>query len=271
MQSKKQHLDPEQIARCAEAINNNSYAQLPEELRMHLYECDQCAEEVISVTEIASEIADHAEPQKETDTPQVPKTLKGSKTVILFGIAAAAAIIAFTLILNIPWNDQSSIQQLDNTKKLAETEKDEVEDTLQKTNEPVNARKDKERTLTTADANKPEKKVKKTPDNKLLAYYEPNPKLERMYTNMQGGYRGETIEVITNPEMQYKKGATLEWKNPNRTTLYVEIFNNQGEEVRRKITTENSYQLPGLNPGLYYWKLIGENYDLLFVGKIIVK
>jgi hypothetical protein len=37
----------------SEAINEESYGQLPEPLRRHLYECDQCASEVLMVADIA--------------------------------------------------------------------------------------------------------------------------------------------------------------------------------------------------------------------------
>jgi hypothetical protein len=88
---------------------------------------------------------------------------------------------------------------------------------------------------------------------------------------MQGNYRGESIDVTTLPELKYAKGTKLEWNNPEKQVLYVELFNNSGEKIKEITTNESNYHLPMLQPGLYYWKLINENYDLLFVGKIIVK
>ncbi|HKK60218.1 MAG TPA: hypothetical protein VJ937_12115 [Salinivirga sp.] len=271
MQNEIQHLNPEQIASIADAINNNTYEQLPEGWRMHLTECDQCAEEVINVAELSSDTGVIEIPFKNNDTPQVPRTLSGNNTKILFGVAAAAAIIAFALILNIPWNNETDLHDMQQKQGLAKSENNEIKDTTSDSTVSKIEIQNEEPALAKAEVTEHKNKTdKKATNNKLLAYYEPNPKLERMYKNMQGGYRGESIEVITNAEMQYKKGAVLEWKNPDNNTLYVEIFNNNGEEVRRKITTENKYKLPELNPGLYYWKLIGENFDLLFVGKIIV-
>ncbi|ALO14653.1 hypothetical protein L21SP5_00986 [Salinivirga cyanobacteriivorans] len=272
MQNEIQHLNPEQIASIADAINNNTYEQLPKGWRMHLTECDQCAEEVINVAELSSDTGVIEIPFKNNDTPQVPRTLRGNNTKVLFGVAAAAAIIAFALILNIPWNNETDLHDIQQNQELAKSDKNEIKHTASDSTDSKTKTQNEEPTLAKVEVKERKDKTDtKAKNNKLLAYYEPNPKLERMYKNMQGGYRGESIEVITNAEMQYKKGAVLEWENPDRNTLYVEIFNNNGEEVRRKITTENKYELPELNPGLYYWKLIGENFDLLFIGKIIVK
>ncbi|MFO7791263.1 MAG: hypothetical protein R6V32_11920, partial [Bacteroidales bacterium] len=116
MQNIQEHLTPEQIARCADAINSGTYHQLPEYLRNHLRECDQCAEEVINVSDISSDKSlSHMSLERNID-----KTIKSPRKNInkklLIGIAASVVILAVALILSFsqllnPDKEQVAVEQ----------------------------------------------------------------------------------------------------------------------------------------------------------------
>ncbi|MGE0079578.1 MAG: hypothetical protein AB7S48_17085 [Bacteroidales bacterium] len=48
------------------------------------------------------------------------------------------------------------------------------------------------------------------------------------------------------------------------------ILNNNGENIQSIETQGNGIKIPELKQGLYYWKLINEDFDLLYCGKITV-
>jgi hypothetical protein len=173
------HLTDEELAICADAINNERYDSLPEHIRQHLANCSDCANELMIISEIA----------------------------------------------------------------LA------VEEDLSETKNTYIHR----------------------PDEKEMAYA-PEKTLEQLFQNMQGQYRSESIVIKTPHTLQIKKSTTdiLRWLNPKKEKLIVEIFNNKAEEIMEKETNAESINIPELSEGLYYWKLISKDFDLLFAGKIMV-
>ncbi|MFW6202759.1 MAG: hypothetical protein ACOC30_00510, partial [Marinilabilia sp.] len=62
----------------------------------------------------------------------------------------------------------------------------------------------------------------------------------------------------------------LEWTNKEKEELIIEILDNKGDRILRDVTTGNRYRVENLGNGLYYWKLISSDYDLLFCGRIRV-
>lgn len=269
MQNTQKHLTNEEIAMCADAINDGTFAQLPQRLRSHLQECDQCAEEVINVAEIASGTTDIQIPTETKDIPQVPKSLRGNNNKVVFGLAAAAAIVGFAIILNIPWDD-NEFQETNDKQQVASTDQ-MTEDTSSVANQEKQSKKSEKISTPESKKDQPTRNRDQKQQKKLLANYEPNPRLEKLHKNMQGSFRGSSVEIITKPTLKYQKGDKLQWKNPNQKTLYLEIFNNQGKEIHRDTTTRATYDLQDLKPGLYYWKLISEDFELIHVGKIIIQ
>ncbi|MGM0650115.1 MAG: hypothetical protein ACQES1_06355, partial [Bacteroidota bacterium] len=135
----QKHLTPEQIARCADAINSGTYHQLPAYLRNHLRECDQCAEEVINVADISSDTAiSHMSLERNTD-----KTIKSPRKSInkkmMIGIAASVVILAVALILSFsqllkPDKDQVAVEQTTPVVDDQQNQGDiELKDTIQDT------------------------------------------------------------------------------------------------------------------------------------------
>ncbi len=276
MQNKQQHLTPEQIARCADAINSDTYTHLPEFMRFHLLECNQCAAEVVNVAVMSSDMENVSIPELESKNARMYRFRKSANKKLLFGIAASVAIIAFALLITLPRDnalyDQNEIvskQDIpagdDSMTHYAVRTTNEPEEKAAVANAPHFPRD------YVSDTNDMKESVSNKRENELLADYEPRPKLEKLYENMQGGYRGGSTEVITPPELYCNEEISLQWKNDSRQTLIVEIFDNKGVEIISNRTTCNNYKLPQLNPGLYYWKLIDKDFELLFVGKLIVR
>lgn len=231
------HFSEEEIAMCADSINNGNYHQLPESYRNHLSNCEQCASEVLMVADIAFDF---------NTIHQKSKFIHLKKWVLLTSLTTAAAIIIIAVYKLIPLNQNDSLHN----------ELVSRSDTFNKTN----IRHDSMINVVPNESNK-----------NLMASMEPNDKLEKLFKNHQESYRVNSIQIITKGELPYSKEDSLKWINVTNEMLTVEIFNNRDEAIKTIKTNQSAIKTPKLNTGLYYWKLINEDYDLLYVGKIIVK
>lgn len=268
--SKDKHLTPEEIAQCAEAINNGRYEILPASLRNHLSACEECAGEVMMVSDVSQAIDEDLDLNKKAG-----KNLK-IKSLYIGTIAAAAAIVLFFIVPLIE-NGKDAIQHTGyvvSTGDIPVFVVDETQDTvyfkdygsfeIAVMNDESKAIEG-ERDIREVAVQESEKK------EELLAEYKPNENLEQLYENLQGAYRSREVEVNTPPTINYENNDSLSWSNPKEKKFYIEFFNNKGEEVEAFVVENNKASIPELPGGLYYWKLINEDFDLLFVGKIIVE
>jgi hypothetical protein len=104
----------------------------------------------------------------------------------------------------------------------------------------------------------------------MLAYT-PNPQLEKLVENFRGTYRGGDITVTSLELTIFPTTDSLKWKNPSSTTLIVEILDVMGEKVFEADTKHSGIKIPSLKKGLFYWKLMNQDFDLHYVGKIRVE
>jgi hypothetical protein len=86
--------------------------------------------------------------------------------------------------------------------------------------------------------------------------------------------RGDDISVLSPHKMEVKQGSEIliKIKNPENSSLIFEFFDNKNKKLFEKETTEETCQVKKLTkPGLYYWKLLNQDFDLLYCGKIIIE
>lgn len=253
-----EHLKPEEIAICAEALIQNNFNELPKSYKKHLAECDTCFDEVNLVAETITEL-----PEYKTHKPINYKP-------VFIGIAASVAVlIGVYFIINTP----------DKTPTLAS---DIAKDTIkpaktEQITEKTENKNTKATPKTTKESNKdeaPKKESSINPQKKeqqLLAYAN-NEQMEKLVDRYSSGnMRGDAIEIKSPALIKTEGQFILEWENPEKETLYLEIYNNKGDKLIEEETTTSSYSpTKHYEKGLYYWKLIGEEFDLLFCGKIII-
>lgn len=258
---KLQHLTDEQIAQCAEALSNGNLSILPENLRQHIKNCDTCAQQVNFVTETLSEL-------NELEIIATPKT---KINFIFWGSIAATLVILIGMSFYFnSWRQKSqAIANMDknNTiiKKVDRTDSP-------KTKKIIHNKKDQ---IAAADSDPPNFEVKpslKKRETELLAYT-PHPDLEKLVDRFSGSaMRGNDIKITTPILIQGKANSiVLNWENNAEQTLILEFFNNKGEKLFEEETSQSNFSPTKIKTkGLYYWKLINEDFDLLFCGKIKV-
>lgn len=241
-----QHLTEEEIALYAEALSSENFLGLPAHIKKHIAECDQCAAEAVDLYDIIK-----------SDNSYGSKVKKTSKTLYLAGIAATALIlITLTFILtnnqNFDTNSFKYAQKKSELQKHLPSKKVLIDTLLHTTPKP-----------------------QKTSNQKLIAQaFKPNSNLEKLAERFKGNLRAQDTNIKTPHTLVITKNKKiiLEWEIQPKTNLYIEIYNNEGEKIAEKQTSENKIEIEEKpSPGLYYWKLFTEDFDLLFCGRILIK
>ena len=251
MLKETEHLTEQEVAICAEALVNGTYNKLPKHLSQHIEQCELCANEISMVAELAQDF--------ELDTTSKVKP----KRVWLYISTSAAASVAIVMLgYYILQNQQTNTLQNNPTA---------INHNTLKTIDTVSTSIDSNRTSPhkTDSVVLQTKNITATSTKVILAQYQPNKQLEQLCNNFaDAAYRGDDIEVITPIDFSISGNDSLKWENPLQAALTVEIFNNKGERITTIETKGNSIAIPSISNGLYYWKLINEEYDLIFCGRI---
>jgi len=243
----KDHLTDEELALYAEFLQKNNNVEVPLNIIEHIKNCDKCASKSVELSFISDEIT--KELQFETEEKKEIRTVFFSKKII---VSVAATIFLFLSVWQIfgffkEKNKIYSAQKITLLSKNIKNKKEIIK--------PI------------------KKEDNKQEDNKLLSCYEENKEAEQLIDNFYANSRGEDIEVISPQEINFKnnKEITLEWKNAENIKLTIEIYNNKMIELETTETSKNYYVVENLSKGLYYWKLLNSDFDLLFLGKFYVR
>ncbi len=251
----EKHLTDEQLAIYSHFLKGNYTKDLPSEITEHIANCDICASQAVDLSFIIEDVEKELSPNKKI------------KSYTLRNWLIAASILLPIII----W---ISIQISSKNQKEKFAEKQEIEDTIDTTNEVQN--KITPNLPNIGNTNKKKYKMGTSPKNNknLLASYTPNPENEKLYNNFKSKMLGKKIKVITKNDIRLSKNKTIlfEWKNPENINLIIEVFDNKGTNIISKNINGKVFQVNNkLNNGLYYWKLFNDEYDILWCGKIIIK
>ena len=260
---KNTHFTEEEVAICADAIANGDYALLDADLREHLSICDECAAEVLCVTDIA---VNHLSKGKGNGKRVQLKSWLG----VALGVAAAGLLFFFvtSLLTSAPSIGKSELATNFSSEAIDKT----TDTVLQVISTDKVMPADNEQSATPTNAERPKIAVASSKAKPTVsASYVPDPTLEILYKNHTEAYRGESVTVISKGVLKISETDSLKWTNPAAEELIVELFNNEGDRIFTLTQNQSGMPIPKLSNGLYYWKLINPDFDLLFVGKILVE
>ncbi len=241
-----QHLTEEEIALYAEALSSGYLTSMPMHIKKHVAECDQCAAEAVDLYDIIKSVDSYS-----------AKVKRPAKMLYIAGIAATA-LIFITLTLIFTHNKDLDSSSFKYAQKKIELHK------------KLPSKKIKADTL----PNQMQITVKPLEKKLIAQAYEPNKNLEKLSERFKGNLRAQDTNIKTPHTLVVTKSnrIVLEWEIHPKTTLYLELYNNRGEKILEKQTSENVIEIEEeYSPGLYYWKLFTEDFDLLFCGRILVK
>lgn len=241
------HLSTEEIAIYIDALKKGKLDKVPRHIIEHIETCDECAAEVIDIYDTFNQ-------QNELKNEK----RKGSIFYII-GSAAAAAILLLIFFNKTMFKGENAHHQT----QLANTiEQRELLETMDLKIDSLHKKPIQDLLDNTVPA---DKKI-------LAAAYLPDKEFELLVERYKGTMRGTEIEMITTSvlELKSKKTVKLEWENPDKNLLTLEVYNNKATKIRETNIKGNSFEFSE-RQGLYYWKLFNRDYDLLFCGKIIIK
>jgi hypothetical protein len=243
------HLTDEQIAKYVDALCINEVNSLPAEMLQHVKECDICANEIMVVYDILSSEEIISSKKTASKSVNLLKWLPLAASIVL--IAGLVSII----LLN-TWSQDPvvPISQQHQSRDSIDSDKD------------------------TNEIHKLEKSVKEViPENEssaIVSLFQPHDELEKLYERFaDGNLRGEEIVVHSKDiKITEQDALILNWENPAGGELIIEIYSNVNRLVFEKQTQANFVKInPKPGKGLYYWKLLNEDFDLLYCGKIHIE
>jgi len=231
MDELKQHLTAEELAIAVERLQIGQ--SLPEEFQRHLNRCASCKYELMTVLELS-------------DVEEAPPKIKLGQNRNWMAVAAVAIIllaVGFYWVLS-PSQDLPQKQLTQLTTETADTATPIKDSAIEKIN--------------------------KTPDKKprkvvlAQANYTLNVDLEKLVARSQSQLRS----AEANPVIVEKLGTGfhLSWKAAG--VSIIEIFDNNGVLIFSQESDKQRIIFKPENPGLYYFKLISEDFDLLWCGKL---
>lgn len=236
------HLTTDELSVYVDGIMENP-SNTPPEILHHISECNECAAEAVELTSIL---------EFQHEKHAVIPVRKINRSV--FYIAASIIVIftiAFLMKESLVNEDNSQISKASNKK--------------------FNNRSNKQ-IIFNNDSIIINDKIEIPEKNLIAEAFISNPQLEQLCERYNANMRSDDI-VVSDKLLKIKinKSFTLHWKNNGNELLFVEIFDNQSKKIQSHQTNEESIMIKDkITPGLYYWKLFNEDFDLLFCGKIIV-
>ena len=256
------HLSDEQLALYADASIRKTLSSIDQEIVEHIKSCNSCAEKALAIIAIAEDVEDELELQQSISW----KRSFLIRTVASVTLILGAAIIYYMVHKTRMDNAQQIAKQIDSAERVMEPKLQWVE---LKHKEPVNLAKEKKRSK-----QKIEKQNKSNKPKDLLTVYTPNENLDLLVNRFSESVLREEFSIDMPSEIVVKQNQEIElqWNNSNNKLLVIEFYDNEAKKVFEEETDENKYSIGKLEKkGLFYWKLLNKDFDLLFCGKIRVK
>ncbi len=239
------HLNEQDIAKASEALTKGTYHKLNKRIKDHLAACDSCAHEVQTISTLLDDETPHQQTKRKTSLIKLSISI------------AASALLAFA-----GWQifQQPNIENTPLVK--TNTTQDTIECVPQKIDEQV-AEQIKEEEVSIIP-------VKKAQENNDLLAYQSHKELEVLVKRFEeGAMRGEDIKILSPTTLEGTKNAiSICWDNPEKEELIIEFFDNKGTKLFEITSQDNHYQVSLKKLGLYYYKILNKDFDMIFCGRI---
>ncbi len=254
------HLNENSIAVCAEWLVGGD-VKLSPEIKSHLQKCSQCKNDVL-------EISEYVKPEgREYDTANSKQDMfeescagKYSPSIrqvnsSQFWKVAAIFIVLITITSLAVFIKPNKEVVLVNNEQAADTSIQDPsrEDTLLKEAEAI--------------------KVETIEGDLYAENFVPNSNLEALIgVKYRAGVNPKIKNPVSDTTLLCGGSISFTGSNPDGLILEIQILDNQGRIKEKYSDLKEVSQIIKLNfdPGIYYWKLLGEH-NLFQVGKIVLK
>jgi len=256
------HLTDEQIAISAEALNKHSFDSLSPDVKEHMQECDECSHYVLAVSETLQDLSDNETVKSDH---HISFTKKALALAASLAIMVSVSFYFYSIIkpnhFLIGINDQNSISQ---ENCIIGNDKESSGLPCQ----PITQQQAKDKRTRQF-----EKLDQSNSSAHQLLAYAPSKQLNTLCERfIDAALRNADVKVESLHHIKSRSNQVeLKWSKNNNQVLIVEVYNNTGEVIGEYVTNNSSIKPNCLTkPGLYYWKLLSEDFDLLFCGKISI-
>jgi len=241
MSESKKHIEEEQIAKAAEQIIAGKPSDIDAQTLEHLEDCAPCAAELVTVMELLEEVPMEQSIRKNKTIPRL----------YWFGVGLAALIILGFFIFPYLTDNQTSQPVQIVQQKVAEIEDTAAAPVQIKKTKPLNA--------------EAEQPVSTEPAKPQL-----NEQFESQILEIQSAYRSEGFKLVSPYYLNNTKHQKLQWQSSDEE-FFIEWWSIDAEILTEQITENTSIEIPQFKSGIYYFKLLNSDYDLLAVGRLTVE
>ena len=264
------HLDENSLAACAEWLNGG-VDKLDVLLQNHLEKCGRCKQAVLEISELSNLTDTPVEPGKtandifeETCAAKYSPAIKLGQNNQFWRVAAVFLVLvtvaALTLVLK-PKKDPLIVDNIELADSVAQkSDEKNLENLPALIDSTTYQKQEKPIIIETVDA------------NLYAANFTPNPTYEAL---IGAQFRASSSPKVLNPgrDTSLIQGGLLTFKgnNPGKDKLEIHIIDNRAKQVKI-FSGLDSISIDvklDWDPGLYYWKLVGED-ELYQVGKFTI-
>ena len=256
-----EHLSEEQIAQYAEALAQGNQKYLPKTLIEHVKECDHCADEVMSVYEIISQDRSSVSQPKEKRLSVRPVKWVS----VAAGITLLVGLGGYLLFKTDKTNESVLI-----------ADKQELSSDSQPIAQIIEIDDAYKKNTLQMPSDQSEVSGNKNNGEVLLAQaFEPNNSLENLASRFeQEQMRSNDFKLKSEHHkiIPPKADIELSWQAPREDELIFTLLNNRDSVIVEKKAGKQGVKVSNVSqPGLYYWKLMNADFDLLYCGKIEIE
>jgi len=265
------HLDENSIAACAEWLSGVS--EEPDKiLQDHLEYCEQCKQAVLDISELRSQegsVSDSSHTQRdsfeETCAGRNSPTIKFRPGNQFWRVAAVIFILVTVTAISLLIGPKEEQEIVDNVEPLdsIEIQADDLQEDQPGTILDTNLQEENNKPIG----------IESVQDNRYAENFTVNSNYEALIgVQFRAGRYPEIIYPGSDTVMYQNMALSFIGKNPDLDVLEIQILNNKAVLVKdfSGLDTINLEVNMDLDPGLYYWKLLGED-ELIEVGKIRVE
>jgi len=259
------HLTEQEVATYAELMVDGKLSSIESVKKEYIKNCDTCNEEIIALAEIIEmEASGKVNSNNIVDEKVISLASKSSLNYAWIGIAASIILAAIIIML---LSEKSS----STSPRVADEDVQNHEISI-----PLNEKVPEPEEVIVEVPKKESIKITipELKQEEILMAFVTNQELEALSERYNTALRGDDIEVISPNSIvaNIDSVIVLQWQNAEAQDLIVEVYNNEAHLIIEQATSANSYQItPTLPEGVYYWKLINSEFDLIYCGKIMVK
>ncbi len=234
----------EELAYIAESIQKGYKSSLPPDISNHLSSCNNCAGELLMILE-------SIESRKKNKRLNINKkslylTITFSSVAALFG----AGLFIFHLAVN------------ENTSTGAKPRSD-LDENITITENTKN-HSSTSNVANTASTNNSDQKTTSFSDIK----FEPCPDLEKLILRNSIALRGSNKLFTVSENNHFTPPVKIEIPNQSTQEFQILILNNKNQLIFETTFCCREFIIPELEKGLFYYKILNNEDDLLYVGKI---